>query len=142
MSLTNNSENSKDDIYISFNQSEKYACFGTSIGFYIYALNPFKKILSRKIELGISLVKMLYESNIIVFVGRNDTGLYPNNKLIIWDDSKKAVLGEISYTSKILNVNLTKEYACCVIAEKKYIFTNLKVLNLLKILKSLIIIII
>ena len=122
MSLTNNSENSKDDIYISFNQSEKYACFGTSIGFYICALNPFKKILSRKIELGISLVKMLYESNIAVFVGRNDTGLYPNNKLIIWDDSKKAVLGEISYTSKILNVNLTKEYIVVLLEKKIYIY--------------------
>ena len=44
MSLTNNSDNTdnnidnSDDIYISFNQTEKYACFGTAIGFYIYSL--------------------------------------------------------------------------------------------------------
>ena len=34
---------------------------------------------------------MLYESNIIVFVGRSDSGLYPNNKLIIWDDFKSCI---------------------------------------------------
>ena len=128
MSLTNNSDNTdnnidnSDDIYISFNQTEKYACFGTPIGFYIYSLCPFKKILSRKIELGISLVKMLYESNIIVFVGRTGTGLYPNNKLIIWDDSKKAVLGEISYSSKIYNVNLTKDFIVVLLEKKIYIY--------------------
>ena len=121
MELANDSKNS-DDIYISFNQTEKYACFGTSIGFYIYSLNPFKKILSRKIDLGISIVKMLYESNIIVFVGRSDSGLYPNNKLIIWDDSKKAVLGEISYSSKINNVNLTKDYIVVLLEKKIYIY--------------------
>lgn len=121
MELANDSINS-DDIYISFNQTEKYACFGTSIGFYIYSLNPFKKILSRKIDLGISIVKMLYESNIIVFVGRSDSGLYPNNKLIIWDDSKKAVLGEISYSSRINNVNLTKDYIVVLLEKKIYIY--------------------
>ena len=32
---------------------------------------------------------MLNESNIILFVGRTDRGMYPNNKLIIWDDQKE-----------------------------------------------------
>ena len=54
-------ENHSNDTYISFNQTEKYACFGTDIGFYIYSLNPFRKILSRKIDSGVSIVKMLYE---------------------------------------------------------------------------------
>ena len=75
-------ENHSKDTYISFNQTEKYACFGTDIGFYIYSLNPFRKILSRKIDSGVSIVKMLYESNIIIFVGKEDKGLYPNNKLL------------------------------------------------------------
>tara|TARA_B100000575_G_C23142084_1_gene664970 strand:+ start:3983 stop:5035 length:1053 start_codon:yes stop_codon:yes gene_type:complete len=118
MSLQNNS----GEIYISFNQTEKYACFGTSIGFYIYSLNPFKKILSRKIDSGISLVKMLYESNIIIFVGKTDKGLYPNNKLIIWDDSKKTVLGEITYNNKIQNINVTKDYIVVLVKQKIYIY--------------------
>jgi len=115
-------ETKSGNIYISFNQTEKYACFGTPIGFYIYSINPFKKILSRKIEQGISLVKMLYESNIVLFVGRTDKGLYPNNKLIIWDDSKKAVLGEISYSNPIHNICVTKDHIVVLLEKKIYIY--------------------
>lgn len=115
-------ETTSGDIYISFNQTEKYACFGTPIGFYIYSINPFKKILSRKIDQGISIVKMLYESNIVLFVGRTDKGLYPNNKLIIWDDSKKAVLGEIAYSSKVHNVCVTKDHIVVLLEKKIYIY--------------------
>ena len=43
---------SNDDIYISFNQTNNYSCFGTSIGFYIYQINPFNKILSNKFNMG------------------------------------------------------------------------------------------
>lgn len=118
MILTTNNNN----IYISFNQTDKYACFGTPIGFYIYSLQPFKKILSRKIDSGVSIVKMLYESNIITFVGKTDNGLYPNNKLIIWDDNKKAVLGEISYNTPIYNINITKTHIIVLLAKKIYIY--------------------
>ena len=91
-----------------------------SIGFYIYSINPFKKILSRKIDQGISLVKMLYESNIVLFVGWTEIGLYPNNKLIIWDDSKKAVLGEIAYNNKINNICVTKDHIVVLLEKKIY----------------------
>ena len=113
---------SNDDIYISFNQTNNYSCFGTSIGFYIYQINPFNKILSRRIDGGVSLVKMLHESNIIIFVGRSDRGMYPNHKLIIWDDQKKNVLGEISYNSKINNIDLTKDHIIVVCDKKIYIY--------------------
>lgn len=118
MSLTT----ADDNIYISFNQTNNYSCFGTSIGFYIYQINPFKKVLSRKIDGGISLVKMLNESNIILFVGRTDRGMYPNNKLIIWDDQKKNVLGEISYNNKIKNIDLTKNHIVVMCEKKIYIY--------------------
>ena len=120
-----------DDIYISFNQTNNYSCFGTSIGFYIYQINPFNKVLSRKIDGGISLVKMLNESNIILFVGRTDRGMYPNNKLIIWDDQKKNVLGEISYNNKIKNIDLTKNHIVVLCDKKIYIY-NFESLTLIK----------
>ena len=125
------SDDSNNQTYISFNQTEKYACFGTDIGFYIYSLNPFRKILSRKIDSGVSIVKMLYESNIIIFVGKEDKGLYPNNKLIIWDDSKKTVLGEIAYNKTILNLNVTKDYIVVLVDKKIYIY-KFDTLNLIK----------
>tara|TARA_Y100000389_G_C17434614_1_gene504725 strand:- start:339 stop:1397 length:1059 start_codon:yes stop_codon:yes gene_type:complete len=129
--MTSENNASENATYISFNQTEKYACFGTPIGFYIYSLNPFKKVLSRKIDSGVSIVKMLYESNIIIFVGKTDKGLYPNNKLIIWDDCKKTVLGEITYNCPIENINVTKDYIVVLLDKKIYIY-NFENLYLIK----------
>jgi len=117
-----NLDTNSGKVYISFNQTEEYACFGTPIGFYIYCLNPFKKVLSRKISGGVSIVKMLYNSNIIVFAGRTKKSLYPNNKLIVWDDSKKSVLGEIQYNTPILNVYVTKNHIVVLIEKKIFIY--------------------
>jgi WD repeat-containing protein 45 len=111
-----------DEVFISFNHTNNYCCFGTSIGFYIYQINPFQKVLSRKIDGGVSMIKMLHESNIILFVGKTDRGLYPNNKLIIWDDHKKNVLGEISYNNKIISIDLTKNNIIVLCEHKIYIY--------------------
>tara|TARA_B110000208_G_scaffold188631_1_gene248658 strand:- start:588 stop:1640 length:1053 start_codon:yes stop_codon:yes gene_type:complete len=110
------------EIYINFNQTNTYCCFGTDIGFYVYQIAPFKKVISRKIEGGVSMIKMLHESNIFIFVGRTDTGPYPNHKLIIWDDQKKEVLGEISYNCRIRNINITKKYVIVLSQNKLYIY--------------------
>ena len=40
----------KENIYVSFNHNDTHCCFGTAIGFYIFQINPFNKILSRKID--------------------------------------------------------------------------------------------
>uniref|UniRef100_A0A6C0B4P9 Anaphase-promoting complex subunit 4 WD40 domain-containing protein n=1 Tax=viral metagenome TaxID=1070528 RepID=A0A6C0B4P9_9ZZZZ len=109
-------------IYISFNQLKNYCCFGTDIGFYVYQLAPFKKMVSRKIDGGVSMVKMLHESNIFIFVGKSKTNLYPRNKLIIWNDENKSVLGEINFNSDIKNVNITKEYILVLCNNKIYIY--------------------
>ena len=121
----------KDSVYISFNHNYSHCCFGTSIGFYIFQISPFNKILSRKIDGGVSIIKMLHESNIIIFVGKDDNGLYPNNKLIIWDDQKKNVLGEISYNTKILNTCITKKNIITLCEKKIYIY-NFESLTLIK----------
>ena len=110
-----------DEVFISFNHTNNYCCFGTSIGFYIYQINPFQKVLSRKIDGGVSIIKMLHESNIILFVGKTDRGLYPNNKLIIWDDNKEEVIGEIEFKTKILNIKITKDIIVVVTEFKIYI---------------------
>tara|TARA_Y100000991_G_C21959875_1_gene343913 strand:- start:268 stop:1335 length:1068 start_codon:yes stop_codon:yes gene_type:complete len=125
------SKDTHKDIYISFNHNSTHCCFGTSIGFYIFQINPFNKILSRKIDGGVSIIKMLHESNIIIFVGAQDSGLYPNNKLIIWDDQKRDVLGEISYNSKILNICITKNNIITLCENKIYIY-NFETLTLIK----------
>ena len=73
----------------------------------------------------------MHESNIIIFVGKEDTGMYPNNKLIVWDDQKKNVLGEISYNTKILNACITKKNIITLCENKIYIY-NFESLTLIK----------
>lgn len=118
-------------LYTSFNQTKDCVVFGTKIGFYVYKVNPFQKIIARKIPGGVSLVKLLYKSNIILFVGTVEQGLYPNKKLIIWDDHKRSVIGEILFKYTILNINVTHNTIFVVTLKKIYIY-NFENLFLLK----------
>lgn len=122
MSYTIGNEGS---IVVSFNQNDKHVCFGTEIGFYIYSLSPFKKIISRKIDGGVSHVKMYYDTNIILFVGRANThnkGLYQNNKLIYWDDSNSKIVGEITFNYKIVNIDVCQNYTIVTTERKIFIY--------------------
>lgn len=119
-------------IYTSYNQTGDCVIFGTKLGFYVYTITPrFQKIISRQIPGGVSIVKMLYKSNIIIFSGNVDKGLYPNNKLIIWDDIQGTVLGEITYKTKLLNIHVTKEIIIVITSTKIYVykFKDLKILR-------------
>lgn len=109
-------------IYLSFNQLKNFCCFGTDIGFYVYQITPFKKMISRKIEGGVSMIKMLHESNIFIFVGKSENGMYPNNKLIVWNDENNTVLGEINFNSEIKDINITKEFILVLCNSKIYIY--------------------
>ena len=117
--------------YCCINQTNDCIVFGTNTGFYVYTINPLKKIIARKIPGGVSIVKMLYKSNIFVFTGNIDKGLYPNKKLIIWDDHKRSVIGEIIFKKKILNIKVTKDIIVVITDAKIYVY-NFKDLSLIK----------
>jgi len=128
----NFSSSTKNDLtYASMNQTNDCLVFGTNTGFYVYTVNPLKKIIARKIPGGVSIVKMLYKSNIFVFIGNVEKGLYPNKKLIIWDDHKRVVIGEIIFKKKILNIMLTRDIIVVVTNIKIYVY-NFKDLSLIK----------
>ncbi len=126
-----NSSTKKNLLFASYNQLNDCVIFGTNTGFYVYTLVPFKKIIARRITGGVSIVKMLFKSNIVIFVGNVEKGLYPNNKLIIWDDHKREVIGEIAFKTKILNIELTKKIIVVVCVKKIYIY-NFQNLVLIK----------
>ena len=116
---------------VSFNHSHNYICFGTSNGFHIYSTYPFKKVLSCPIDGGVSVVKMYYESNIVLFTGRTPRGLYPNNKLFIWDDDKQRVIGEIAFRVPIKNIEVSK-YHIFVVTEREIYVYGFEKLNLVE----------
>jgi len=72
---------------VGFNQD--YGCFtcGTTSGFRIFNTLPFKDTFHREFEGGISIVEMLYRTNIIALVGAGDSTKYTHQKVMLWDDS-------------------------------------------------------
>jgi WD40 repeat protein len=118
-------------INIDLNNTESYACIATNTGFMVFNSNPFKCVLTRNIEGGIYRAKMLHKTNIILFVGKLETGAYPNNKLIIWDDIAQEIVSDISYTEPIVTFHATRRYVYVQTSKKLYVY-ELNTILLLK----------
>lgn len=87
---------------------------------------------------------MLYRSNILALVGGGNQPKYPENKVIIWDDSKSwaiffkyfsidlvKCIGEMSFRDKIKNVKLKSDKVVVVLEKKVFVynFTDLKIID-------------
>ena len=46
-------------LYANFNEKNDCIIFGTTIGFYVYTREPFKKIISRRIIGGVSIILII-----------------------------------------------------------------------------------
>ena len=71
---------------------------------------------------------MLKTTNILALVGGGKKPKYPLNKIIIWDDNKIKVIGELRFNSKVVNVKIKMDKIIGVTEKKIYIF-NLNTLN-------------
>ena len=70
----------------------------------------------------ISMVIMLYRTNILALVGSDNNVNNKKSKLIIWDDRQKKCLSELKFNQNIMNVKLTKEKIIIVCRDKIYVF--------------------
>ena len=70
----------------------------------------------------ISMVIMLYRTNILALVGSDNNVNNKRSKLIIWDDRQKKSLSELKFNQNIMNVKLTKEKIIIVCRDKIYVF--------------------
>ena len=55
------------------------------------------------------MVELLYRTNIIALVGGGEHPMWMPNKVVIWDDSKLQIIGELNFKSVVRGVKLIKD---------------------------------
>ncbi|XP_010507860.1 PREDICTED: autophagy-related protein 18a [Camelina sativa] len=118
-------------LHLSFNQDHGCFAVGTDSGFRVFNCDPFTEIFRRDFDDrgggGVSVVEMLFRSNILALVG----GPYPPNKVMIWDDDLNRCIGELSFRSHVRSVRLRRDRLVVVLDLKVFVynFADLKLLH-------------
>ncbi|KAH3732983.1 WD repeat domain phosphoinositide-interacting protein 3 [Pelomyxa schiedti] len=117
-------------LYSSFNQD--FSCFsvGTTLGFYVYACDPFKPKFSRIFNGGVGIVEMLFKCNILALVGGGPNPIHPATKLIMWDDYQNKQIVELDFNGPVKGVKMRKDRVIVVLDNKGYVY-NFGDLNLI-----------
>ena len=90
-STENNSDNNDElDVvnYVAFNQDHSYVAVATNRGVCISqcAKGALIPKIRRNVKGGLSIVQLLEQSNVLVYVGTGTNPNLPDNKLVIWDE--------------------------------------------------------
>ena len=79
---------------------------------------------------GIGRIEMLKTTNILCLVGGGKKPKYPLNKIIVWDDSKCKIIGELRFNSPVLNTKIKMDRIIGITERKIYVF-NINTLDLI-----------
>ncbi|KAI1323604.1 WD40 repeat-like protein [Xylariaceae sp. FL0255] len=93
---------------VAFNQDSSRFVVGLNSGFCILLANSCKIQQARVFNAGLGLVQMMGNANYLALVGGGRLPKFPQNKVIIWDDSKGKVAFEIAALTAVRGVQITK----------------------------------
>ena len=118
-------------ISVHFNAEHTHFLCGTAAGFAVYSCSPFAELMRREIYGGIRIVEMLHRSNIFALVGTGLSSQYKTTDVNIWDDLQQKCIAQLSFTSDVRAVRLSRERIVVVLQRKVYMY-NFDDLSLLE----------
>lgn len=134
MNLMNDSNSSEQGelLFVNFNQDNGCFACGTSNGFIIYNVDPFRETFRRIFPHGgIGIIEMLYRCNLLAFVGGGRNPRYPTYKVMIWNDHENKTIGELKFRTEVKAVRLRRDRIIAVLESKVFVyrFKDLKLLD-------------
>ena len=116
-------EKGKDSIInITFNQDNSCFAISTEKGFKIYNSYPFEGPYERIMDGGLGVVEMLYKSNYLALIGGGKSPKFNNNKVVIWDEYSKRIIGELKFIIPVINIKLKKDLLFVICQSRIYLF--------------------
>lgn len=109
-------------INITFNQDNSCFAISTEKGFKIYNSYPFEGPYERIMNGGLGTVEMLYKSNYLALIGGGKAPKFKNNKVVIWDENSKKIIGELKFIMPIINIKLKKNLLFVICQKRIYLF--------------------
>ncbi|KAJ4453902.1 putative Autophagy-related protein 18d [Paratrimastix pyriformis] len=115
--------------FLGFNQDQTRLAVGTRTGFRVFSTNNLMLSFLREFGAPISLVEMLFCTNVLAFVGSGPDPFFPS-KVVIWEDSQGSLIGEVNFKSPVCGIRLRRD-RLVVILERSIVVYALEQLRLL-----------
>ncbi|KAL4808761.1 WD40-repeat-containing domain protein [Aspergillus unguis] len=91
-----------------FNSDNSFFSVGLDTGYSVFTSNPCELKVSQNLNGGIGLAVMLGHTNYLALVGGGRQPKFPQNKLVIWDDTKNKAVITLEFRTSVLGVRLSK----------------------------------